>query len=66
MTWSMVSLSSGLVFRHPCAKSMSSLQDVVFDLQKCYSTVGAKSMARAKSMAPHDTANNIMQKKQKF
>ncbi len=31
-----------------------------------YSTVGAKSMARAKSMAPDHTANDIMQIKQKF
>jgi hypothetical protein len=28
--------------------------------------VGAKSMARAKSMAPDHTANDIMQIKQKF
>jgi hypothetical protein len=29
-------------------------------------TVGAKSMARAKSMAPDHTANDIMQIKQNF
>jgi hypothetical protein len=29
-------------------------------------TVGAKSMARAKSMAPDHTANDIMQIKQKY
>ncbi len=31
-----------------------------------YRTVGAKSMARAKSMAPDHTANDIMQIKQKY
>jgi hypothetical protein len=37
-----------------------------FIFRTLISTVGAKSMAEAKSMAPDHTANDIMQIKQKF